>query len=149
MIPPINLKKQHAYIKTSVEDAVLRVLESGRYLLGEETKRFESNFSSYIGTKYAVGVASGTDALMLSIQALGLKNEDEVIVPANVLPTAFAIASTRVKLILADIDPHTFNIDAQGIKNLITPKTKQSLPYIYTANHATWKLWMHWQKSIT
>lgn len=120
----IDFEKEYHSIKNEINFAVFRVLESGWYLLGEEISGFEKELASFVGTKYAVGVASGTDALTLSLKALGLKKSDGVVVPANVYPTAFGVALSGAKLELADVDPETLNITVDTLKKAVNSKTR-------------------------
>lgn len=110
--------------KKEIDIAIKRVLESGWYLLGGELESFEKEFSKFIGVKYAVGVASGTDALTIGIKSLGLNGDDEVILPANTYPTVFGVALSGVKIKLADVDPETLNVSVNTIKRAVTSKTK-------------------------
>lgn len=124
MLPLINLAAEYKEIKEDIDKAVLRVLQSGWFILGREVEEFEKEFAKYIGVKHAVGVASGTDALTLSIKALGLGKGDGVVVPANVYPTAFGVALSGAKLELCDVDPHTLNVSAKTLEKAVTPKTR-------------------------
>lgn len=101
---------------------------SGGFILGEQLVRFEKEFASYVGVRYAVGVASGTDAITLALKATGVEQGDEVIVPANSYPTAFAVAAAAKALRLVDIAPQTFTIDPSRIEKAITSKTKAIVP---------------------
>lgn len=120
----VNLKKQYLSIKDEIDHAVARVLKSGWYLLGTELEKFEVDFATYIGTKFAIGVASGTDALTLGVKALGLGKGDGVVVAANVYPTSFGLAHSGIKLQLSDVDPSTMNIDLQNIEKVVDSTTK-------------------------
>lgn len=111
-------------LKEIINQTFQRFMESGWYILGKEVENFEKEFANYIGTKYAVGVASGTDALTLSLKTLGLGANDGVIVPTNVYPTVFGVALSGVNIQLTDVDPKTLNISLQSIKEVVTKKTK-------------------------
>lgn len=124
LIPFLDLKNQYKQIKKEIDVCIENVLEGGSYILGTEVKGFEEDFKNYIGVKYSFGVASGTDALTLSLKSLDLKDGDEVIMPANVYPTAFGVALSGVKIILCDVDPDTLNISAKSFENSITKNTK-------------------------
>jgi dTDP-4-amino-4,6-dideoxygalactose transaminase len=109
-------------------EAALRVLKSGWYVLGEEVGSFEREFSDFIGVKYCVGVASGLDALILSLRALGIGSGDEVIVPANTyIATVLAITENGATPIFVEPDKY-YCIDADRIEASITPETKAILP---------------------
>lgn len=119
-----DFRKHNRPIEKVINKVFQRFMESGWYILGKEVESFEKEFANYIGTKYGVGVASGTDALTLSLKALDLRLEDGVIVPTNVYPTVFGVALSGVNIQLADIDPKTLNISLQSIKEVVTTKTK-------------------------
>lgn len=102
-----------------------KVMESGWYILGENVKKFEEEFASYIGTKYCIGVASGLDALILVLDALDLPDESEVIVPSNTyIATILSIIRCGHKPVLVEPDVRTYNIDPSKIEEKITPKTR-------------------------
>ena len=124
IIPPIDLSAQYRTIKPEVDKSISRVLNSGRFILGSEVENFEKDLAKYIGTKYAVGLACGTDALTLSLKAIGIKEGDGVVLATNVYPTAFGLALTGARLQLADIDPKTLNLSAETAKKAINKKTK-------------------------
>jgi dTDP-4-amino-4,6-dideoxygalactose transaminase len=128
-IPLVDLVRQYHSIKEEIDEAILRVLESGSFILGENVKLFEKEFASYCGVKYGIGVASGSDALMLSLRALGISRGDEVITVANTfVSTVDAILHCQAKPILVDIDPETYTIDTSKIEERITSKTKAIIP---------------------
>lgn len=133
MIEFLNLKKINAAHKKELLDAAERVIDSGWYICGSELRKFESNFANYCGTKYAIGVANGLDALILVLKAwkiLGLVNDgDEVIVPANTyIASVLAISESGLKPIFVEPDENTFNISLEGIKRNISSKTRVILP---------------------
>jgi len=106
-----------------------KVFSSGRLILGNQVSEFEKNFSSYCGTKYGVGVNSGTDALFLALKALGLKNGDVVItVPNTAVPTVAAIRATGATPVFVDVEEDTFLMDVNKIESVITEKTRCILP---------------------
>ncbi|MEN6292922.1 MAG: DegT/DnrJ/EryC1/StrS family aminotransferase, partial [Methanobacterium sp.] len=106
-----------------------KFLENGYYVLGEEGKEFEKEFSSYINSKYGVGVNSGSDALFLAIKSLGIGKNDEVITVSHTfMGTVAAIIRNGAKPVLVDIDPETYCIDPSAIENGITENTKAILP---------------------
>jgi len=112
-----------------IHDAISRVLASGTYILGENVEAFEREFSSYCGTRYGIGVASGTDALTLSLMALGVGNGDEVITVANTAsPTAMAILNAGATPRLVDPSPDTFVMDISNIENGMTSRTRAVIP---------------------
>src|SRR5712675_1830554 len=97
----VDFVSEYKAIHLEIDVAIKRVLESGWYVLGKEVESFETELSKFIGTKYAVGVASGTDALTIAIKSLGLQEADEIIIPANVYPTVFGVALSGIKIKLA------------------------------------------------
>lgn len=133
MILFANPKEQYLTYKTEIQEAVNRVLESGWYILGEEAKLFEKEFANFVGTKYAVGVASGTDSLFLSLKALNIGEGDEVItVSHTATATVSAIEATGAKAVFVDIEEQYFTMDTNKIEEAITEKTKAIIPvHIY------------------
>ena len=123
-IPLVTFVPQYNKIKKEIDTAISKVLTGGRFILGPEVEAFEKELASYIGIKFAVGLASGTDALTLAIKSLGLKGDDEVIIPANVYPVAFGVALAGIKLRLADVDPDSLNITLRTLKGVVSKKTK-------------------------
>jgi len=122
-IPIFNLTRQYKTIKKEVDRAIATVLSRGQFILGEEVASFEKEFASYVGITYAVGVASGTDALMLAARVLGCGEADEVIVPVNAYPTFFGIAQSGVTVRFVDCNERG-NIDVVDLKKRMTKKTK-------------------------
>lgn len=128
-IPLVDLKAQYVSIKDELDAAIHRVVQSGQFILGSEVKAFEEEMAAYCGTKYAVGVASGTDALQLALLACGIKAGDEVITtPFTFIATAESVAKCGATPIFVDIDPKTYNIDPGKIEPKITQRTKAILP---------------------
>jgi dTDP-4-amino-4,6-dideoxygalactose transaminase len=128
-IPLVDLKAQYNSIKDEIDSAIQRVLQNGQFILGPEVKAFENEMAAYCGTKYAVGVASGTDALHLALVACGIKSGDEVITtPFTFIATAESIVKCGAKPVFADIGPKTYNIDPVQIEAKITAKTKAIIP---------------------
>ena len=129
MIPFVNLKKEYESISNEVDLAVNRVLKKGNFILGEEVKKFEDDFSSYMGSKYSIGVNSGSDALFYAIKALGIGNGDEVITVSHTfISTVDGIVKNGAKPVFVDIDPETYCMDASKIEDKITERTKAILP---------------------
>ena len=124
MIPVFDTTRQIKKYRRQFIKTIDEVMSKGNFILGSKVAQFEKEFAAYTGVKFAVGVASGTDALMLSMQALGINNPgEEVIMPANSYPTAFAVVSTGARPRLVDIDG-SFNIDPLKIEKAITAKTR-------------------------
>jgi dTDP-4-amino-4,6-dideoxygalactose transaminase len=129
MIPIVDLKAQYQTIKDEADTAIQRVLQEGQFILGPDVQSFEEEIAGYCGTKYAVGVASGTDALKLALLACGLGAGDEVITtPFTFVATVETIVQCGAVPVFADIDPRTYNLDAAKIEAKITPRTRVILP---------------------
>jgi len=125
LMPFVDLRAQFAAIRPEVIAAVAAVMERQQFILGPEVERFEQEIADYVGAGAAVGCASGTDALLLVLMALGIGPGDEVITtPFTFIATAAAIARAGAKPVFADIDPHTFNIDPKSIETAITQSTR-------------------------
>jgi len=133
MIPFIDLQREYTEISGEIREAIERVLKSGWFILGGEVKKFEENFSKYVGTRYGIGVNSGSDALFLAIKALGIGNGDEVITVSHTyISTVDAIVRNEAKPVFVDIDPDMYSINVAKIKEKITEKTRAILPvHIY------------------
>jgi dTDP-4-amino-4,6-dideoxygalactose transaminase len=128
-VPLLNLKAQYAQVGDRLEELVLGVLRSGNYILGEMVRSLEEQVAAICGAKYGVGVANGTDALILALWAADVGPGDEVITPSfTFAATAEAIALRGAKPIFVEIDPTNFNINADLIEAAITPKTKAIIP---------------------
>ena len=128
-IPFVDLGAQHKEIKEALDREVRRIFASASFILGEEVERFEREFADFCQTKFAVGVANGTDALILALKALGVGPGDEVItVPNTFIATVEAIEHVGATPRFVDIDPDTYNIDTSRIEAAITDKAKVILP---------------------
>lgn len=124
----IDLKRQYENIKEETNKEVLSVLENAQYIMGENVKEFEREFSNYIGVKNAISVGNGTDALILALKALGIGEGDEVITTAyTFFATAEAIAYVGATPVFVDVDLDTYNIDPSLIEEKISSKTKAIL----------------------
>lgn len=128
-IPLINLKKQYQTIKKEADIKVLEVLSSAQYIMGNNVKEFEIEFSEYLGIKNSVSVGNGTDALIIALKALGISEGDEVITtPYTFFATAESISFVGATPIFVDVELDTFNIDPTKIKEKITAKTRAIMP---------------------
>jgi dTDP-4-amino-4,6-dideoxygalactose transaminase len=128
-VPLIAPVREYDELRGAIDAALARVLESGRFVLGEVVERFETGVARYVGAREAVGVASGTDALRLSLEVLGVGPGDEVIAPAfTFVATAGAILQVGATPAFADIDPATFNLDPGAVEAAITPSTVAIMP---------------------
>ena len=127
--PFLDLKVQYESIKSEVTDAVISVLESQHYILGREVEALEKDIAAYIGTRFAIGCASGSDALLLAFMAQGIGVGDEVITtPFTFVATAGSIARLGARPVFVDITGEDFNIDATRIEAAITPRTRAIVP---------------------
>ncbi|HQH18570.1 MAG TPA: DegT/DnrJ/EryC1/StrS family aminotransferase [Bacteroidales bacterium] len=125
----VDLKGQYDKIKEEIDQAILKVVESTAFINGPEVKNFQQDLEKYLGVKHVIPCANGTDALQVSMMALGLKPGDEVIAPSfTFVATAEVIALLGLTPVLVDVDPDTFNIDPKAIEKAITPKTKAIVP---------------------
>nr|WP_294995015.1 DegT/DnrJ/EryC1/StrS family aminotransferase [uncultured Sediminibacterium sp.] len=128
-IEMVDLKGQYKRIKQEIDTAVLKVIQDANFINGPEVKQFTHNLSEYLGGAYVIPCANGTDALQIAMMAIGLEPGDEVIVPAfTYVATAEVIGLLRLKPVMVDVDPHTFNLTLENIKNAITPRTKAVVP---------------------
>ncbi len=128
-IPLLDLVAQYQEIKPEIDSAIQRVLDSGWFILGDEVISFEEEVSDYLGTQFSIGVASGTDALILSLRSLNIGPGDEVILPAyTFFATIGAVIHAGASPVLVDIDPMTYCLDTEQVRDAITPKTKAVIP---------------------
>jgi dTDP-4-amino-4,6-dideoxygalactose transaminase len=125
----LDLKAQYATIRDGVREAIDRVCESQHFILGPEVAALESEIAAFCGARFAIGMSSGTDALLAALMALELGSEDEVVTtPYSFFATAGAIARLGARPVFADIDPKTFNMNAEEAVRKITSKTKAIMP---------------------
>jgi dTDP-4-amino-4,6-dideoxygalactose transaminase len=128
-VPLLDLKPQYALIKEEIQAAINRVCDSQYFIMGPEVSALERELAAYCQTQFALGVSSGTDALILALMAIDLKPGDEVITtPYTFFATAGAVARLGAKAVFADIDPKTYNLDPAQIEAKITPHTKAIMP---------------------
>ena len=134
-IPLVDLKAAYHRLQAEIDAAVARVLAGGWYILGPEVRAFESEFAAYLGVEHAVGVASGTDAVLLALRALGVGPGDEVITVAHTaVATVTAIELCGATPRLVDIDPVTYTLDPTHLAAAITPRTRAIVPvHLYGA----------------
>ncbi|MCX8118182.1 MAG: DegT/DnrJ/EryC1/StrS family aminotransferase [Desulfobacterota bacterium] len=131
MVPFIDLTRQYREIGGEILSATRRVLEKGRFVLGEEVSAFEEEFARFCGVRYGVGVNSGTDALYLALKAAGIGEGDEVITVANsFIATALAIAFTGARPLFVDVDPATFNMDPGHLEHLLKKRRSKRIKAI-------------------
>lgn len=132
-VPFFDINRQNIALKVDLDRALSMVIEKGRFILGENVSKLEAEIAAYCGAKHAIGVASGTDALHLSLRACGVGPGDEVITsPFTFVATADAIAYCGATPVFVDIKPNTFNLDPRLAEKAITKKTRAILPvHIY------------------
>lgn len=129
MIEFIDLKTQQARIKDKIDAGIQRVLAHGQYILGPEVNELEEKLADFVGAKYCITCANGTDALQIAQMAFGIGQGDEVITPGfTYIATAETVALLGAKPVYVDIDPRTYNLDPQLLEAAITPRTKAIIP---------------------
>ncbi|MCR9290874.1 MAG: DegT/DnrJ/EryC1/StrS family aminotransferase [Bacteroidetes bacterium] len=125
----VDLKTQYLNMKEEIDQAILEVVESCAFINGPKVKEFQTNLEKYLGVNHVIPCANGTDALQIALMALDLKPDDEIIVPAfTYVATAEVIALLKLKPIMVDVRPDTFDITAEIIEKAITPNTKVIVP---------------------
>ncbi len=128
-VPLLDLKAQYSTIRPEIEAAVKDVFESQQFIMGPKVKEFEAAAARYIGAPHAIGCASGTDAILLALMALGVGPGDEVITtPFTFFATGGCVARLGAKQVYCDIRPDTFNLNPDLLESLITPRTKAIIP---------------------
>ncbi len=129
VIPLVDVKAQYAPLIPELKERFAEVLESGRFIFGPEVEAFEREAAAYLGVPHAIGVANGTDALVLSLEAMEIGTGDEVICPSfTFYATAEAIARVGATPVFADIDPVTLNLDPTDVEARVTERTKAIMP---------------------
>ncbi|MEG4166809.1 MULTISPECIES: DegT/DnrJ/EryC1/StrS family aminotransferase [unclassified Microcoleus] len=128
-VPFVNLSLQHQPIQSQIAEAMGKIIQQGDFILGQAVAEFETAFAAASGVKYGVGVACGTDAIALGLQACGINPGDEIIIPANTfIATAIAVLQAKAIPILVDCDPETALIDLTAAERAVTSKTKAIIP---------------------
>ena len=128
-IPMLDLKAEYELLREEVEPAVLAALAACQYINGPNVKAFEAEAANYAGVKHAIACASGTDALLIALRAIGIGPGDEVITtPFSFVATASTIVMCGATPVFVDIDPHSFNLDLNQVEAAITPHTRAILP---------------------
>ncbi len=125
----VDLQSQYQKIQPEIDEAINEVIASAAFINGPEVKRFQSDLEAYLDIKHVIPCANGTDALQIAMMGLGLEQGDEVITADfTFAATVEVIALLKLTPVLVDVDPNTFNIDLEALKNAITPKTKAIVP---------------------
>jgi len=128
-IPFVDLKKQYASIKDEIDASINQVLSETAFVGGPFLEKFELQFAEFCGARNCIGVGNGTDAIFIALIALGISPGDEVITAANsFIATSEAITMAGGRVVFADIDPGTYNLDVEDLERKITPKTRVIIP---------------------
>lgn len=125
----VDLKRQYQKIKPEIDTAIQRVIDSTAFIAGEDVKLLAKELATYLGVKHVIPCANGTDALQIALMALGLKPGDEVITPSfTYIATVEVMALLRLQPVFVDVDPDTFTVNIDDVRQAITPKTKAIVP---------------------
>lgn len=128
-VPFLDLGATYHELRPEIDAAVARVLDGGWYLLGRELEAFEAEYATFTGSRHAIGLANGLDALTLGLRALGVQPGDEVIVPSNTyIATWLAVTAIGARVVPVEPDERTFNLDPARVEAAITPRTRVVLP---------------------
>jgi dTDP-4-amino-4,6-dideoxygalactose transaminase len=128
-IQMVDTKGQYLIIKQAIQQGIQEVLESAAYINGPAVQRFTQSLNQYMGSKHTIACANGTDALQITLMALGLQPDDEVITPSfTYIATTEVVALLRLTPVFVDVDPVTFCIVPEALQKAITPKTKAIVP---------------------
>ncbi|WP_027685908.1 DegT/DnrJ/EryC1/StrS family aminotransferase [Rhizobium leguminosarum] len=125
MIKFLDLHAQYLSIKSDIDDAIAKVLASSAFIGGPNVKEFEQEFADYLGAEFCIGVANGTDAIEIALEALALPSGSEVIIPGNTfIASSEAVTRSGLKVVFADVDPGNFTLTAETVRAKLTPRTR-------------------------
>jgi len=128
-VPLVDLRAQYRAIKSEIDEAIAKVIDEAAFIGGRHVSEFEEAFAPYCGARYCISVGNGTDALYITLRALGIGPGDEVITVANsFIATSEAITMTGAKIAFVDCDPQTYNINVEQVSRALTPRTKAIVP---------------------
>ena len=128
-VPMLDITAENAAIREEVRAAFEQIVDTSQFILGEPVERFEADLAGYCGVRHAIGVSSGTDALLVALMAAGIGPGDEVIVPAfTFFATAGVVQRLGARCVFADVDPATFNLDAASVEAAVTGRTRAVIP---------------------
>src|SRR5688572_26236630 len=128
-VPLLDVNAQNLPLEKELQAAFMRVLRSGHFIMGPDVSAFEGELATFVGAKYAIGVSSGTDAILLALMALGIGPGDEVLCPTfTFFATAGCVARTGAMPVFVDADPVTFNLDVADAARKLTRRTKAIIP---------------------
>ncbi|MCX5855684.1 MAG: DegT/DnrJ/EryC1/StrS family aminotransferase [Deltaproteobacteria bacterium] len=128
-VPFVDLRAQYIRIKDEIDAAITDVIGDTAFIGGKYVSLFEEAFASFCGARYCIGVGNGTDAINITLRALGIGRGDEVITVANsFIATAEAVTMTGARVVFVDCDPHTYNLDVEKVARAVTPRTKAIVP---------------------
>src|SRR5215813_11858564 len=128
-VPLLDLRAQHSTIRSEIREAIERVVESQHFILGPEVEALEREIAAFCNARFAIGVSSGTDALLAALMAIGIGPGDEVITTAySFFATAGVIARLGARPVFVDIHPKSFNLDSGKVSSKITSRTKAVMP---------------------
>jgi dTDP-3-amino-3,4,6-trideoxy-alpha-D-glucose transaminase len=128
-VPFVDLHAQHEALRADIERAVSGLLDRGDFILGAEVERFERDYAAFIGTRHAIGVGTGLDAIALALRGFGIAAGDEVITPANTfIATVLAIIGTGATPVFVDVDPATYAVDPRAVAAAVTTRTRAIVP---------------------
>jgi len=129
LFPFLDLKAEYGLMKAEIQAAVEMVLESQQFIMGPQVRELETEVAALVGCRFAIGCASGSDALLLALMALGVDSGAEVItVPFTFVATAGSVSRLKAKPVFVDIDPETYNLDATHLESVITSRTRAIIP---------------------